>query len=186
MPFNQVIFYTVTDNENAQRIDNFLLKYLKKIPKSRIYRIIRKGEVRVNKKRIKAKYKLQPGDEIRIPPIRLEESKPKAIIPQNLLDQIHSAILFEDAHLMAINKPSGLSVHSGSNTEFGLIEIVRKLRKDHGYLELVHRLDKETSGVILIAKSRQVLQELHELLRNGHQIQKHYIALVYGEWTRGK
>jgi len=186
MPFSQVTFYTVTDNEKTQRIDNFLLKHLKKVPKSHIYRIIRKGEVRVNKKRIKAKYKLQQDDIIRIPPIKLEESKSKAIIPQNLLDQINSAILLEDAHLIAINKPSGLSVHSGSDTKFGLIEIVRKLRKDHNYLELVHRLDKETSGVILIAKNRQILQELHSLLRNNHQIQKHYIALVYGEWIKGK
>jgi 23S rRNA pseudouridine955/2504/2580 synthase len=183
---NQVNLYTISKNELNQRIDNFLLRVLKKVPKSKIYRIIRKGEVRVNKKRIKPEYKLQVGDEVRIPPIKIEESKESVEIPQKWIDVIKKSIIVEDDNLIAVNKPSGLGVHSGSHAPYGLIEIVRYLRTDNSYLELVHRLDLETSGVVLIAKSRAVLQELHQLLRDGHKIEKYYTTLVKGRWTKGK
>ncbi|MEA2029361.1 MAG: RluA family pseudouridine synthase [Campylobacterota bacterium] len=183
---NQVNLYTISKNELGQRIDNFLLRVLKKVPKSKIYRIIRKGEVRVNKKRIKPEYKLQIGDVVRIPPIKIEETKESVDIPPKWIDSVKKSIIVEDDNLIAINKPSGLGVHSGSHASYGLIEIIRHIRSDDNYLELVHRLDLETSGVVLIAKSRVVLQELHELLRDGHKIEKYYTTLVKGRWKRGK
>lgn len=183
---NQVNLYTISENELYQRIDNFLLRLLKKVPKSKIYRIIRKGEVRVNKKRIKPEYKLQIGDEVRIPPIKIEETNESINIPQQWMDVVQKSIIVEDENLIAINKPSSLGVHSGSHAPYGLIEILRHIRPDDNYLELVHRLDLETSGVVLIAKSRAVLQKLHHLLRDGHKIEKYYTALVKGKWQRGK
>ena len=183
---NQVNLYTISENEFNQRIDNFLLRVLKKVPKSKIYRVIRKGEVRVNKKRIKPEYKLQIGDEVRIPPIKIEASIESVDIPKKWIDLIHKSIIVEDDNIIAINKPSGLGVHSGSHAPYGLIEILRQIRSDSSYLELVHRLDLETSGVVLIAKSRAVLQELHQLLRDGHKIEKYYTTLIKGKWQRGK
>lgn len=186
MQATQVTFHTVTENEAEQRIDNFLLRYFKKVPKSLIYRIVRKGEVRVNKKRIKAEYKLQPGDTIRIPPVKLEERAPQAKAPDWLLKLVENAVLFEDEHLLVLNKPSGLAVHGGSHSELGLIEILRQRYTDETYLELVHRLDMETSGLLMIAKNRKTLQELHTLLRDAHKVEKHYTALVTGEWKGGR
>ncbi|MBN2825732.1 MAG: hypothetical protein JXQ76_10430, partial [Campylobacterales bacterium] len=183
---NQVNIYTISDNELNQRIDNFLLRVLKKVPKSKIYRIIRKGEVRVNKKRIKPEYKLQIGDEVRIPPIKIEASMESVDMPQKWIDVVQKSIIVEDENLIAINKPSGLGVHSGSHAPYGLIEIIRHIRPESSYLELVHRLDLETSGVVLIAKSRAALQELHELLRDGHKIEKYYTTLIKGRWQGGK
>ena len=182
----KVTLHTITENEAGQRIDNFLLRRLKGVPKSRIYRIIRKGEVRVNKKRIKSEYKLQLEDIVRIPPVQMEEKKPLPKAPDFLLKLVKNAIIFEDGHLIAVDKPCGLAVHGGSHGELGLIEILRQLRSDLPYLELVHRLDMETSGVLLIAKSRPMLQSLHELFRDAHRIEKHYTALVAGEWQGGK
>ncbi|UFH59665.1 RluA family pseudouridine synthase [Sulfurovum mangrovi] len=186
MQQTKVTFHTITEHDAGQRIDNFLLRHLKGIPKTRIYRIIRKGEVRVNKKRIKPEYKLQSNDLVRIPPVTMEEKKPLPKAPDHLLKQIKKSILFEDEALIAVNKPSGISVHGGSHSELGLIEILRQLRSDLEYLELVHRLDMETSGILLIAKSRNMLQHLHTLLREAHQIEKHYTTLVSGEWQAGK
>ena len=182
MQQTKVTLHTITPNETGQRIDNFLLRQLKGIPKTRIYRIIRKGEVRVNKKRIKAEYKLQEGDIVRIPPVTIEEKKALPKAPDYLLKIVQNAIIHEDDHLIALDKPSGLAVHGGSHGELGLIEILRQLRTDLPYLELVHRLDMETSGVLLIAKSRQMLQNLHKLFRDAHRIEKHYTALVVGKW----
>ncbi|MFT7823797.1 MAG: RluA family pseudouridine synthase [Sulfurimonas sp.] len=181
-----VSFHTITANETGQRIDNFLLRRLKGIPKTRIYRIIRKGEVRVNKKRIKPEYKLQQNDIVRIPPVQMEEKKPQKRAPDSLLKLVKKAIIFEDEHLIAINKPGGLAVHGGSHSELGLIEILRQLRSDREYLELAHRLDMETSGILLIAKSREILQNLHTLFRDAHKIEKHYTALVVGKWQGGE
>ncbi len=180
-----VTFYVVTSNEAGQRIDNFLVRHLKGVPKSLIYRIIRKGEVRIDKKRIKAEYKLQLEDQIRIPPIRLDTPKEQSLIPDTLSKQIENAFLFEDENLIVINKPAGIAVHSGTHGAFGVIEIVRELRQE-SYLELVHRLDKETSGVLLIAKNRTTLLHLHHLLKEGHAIKKTYIALVVGLWKQGE
>lgn len=180
--FNQVQFVTIDSDEAGQRIDNFLLARLKGVPKSMIYRIIRKGEVRVNKGRIKPEYKINAGDSIRIPPVRVSEKEEIAVSPK--LDKVSAladCILYEDDHLMLINKPSGTAVHGGSGLSFGVIEGLRALRPEARFLELVHRLDRDTSGVLLIAKKRSALRALHEQLRL-KQMQKDYLALVRGQW----
>lgn len=181
-----VEYYTVTANEAGQRIDNFLLKYFKKVPKSVIYRIVRKGEVRVDKKRVKPEYKLAEGEQIRIPPVRTELEQPRAAeASEQLLELIDQAILHEDTHLIVVNKPAGLPVHGGSGVSFGLIEAFRQLRPHLPFVELVHRLDKDTSGLVILAKSRPALTSLHSMLQKG-EIEKHYKALVYGRWQGGK
>lgn len=180
--FNQVQFVTIDGDEAGQRIDNFLLARLKGVPKSMIYRIIRKGEVRVNKGRIKPEYKINAGDSIRIPPVRVSEKEEIVVSPK--LDKVSAladCILYEDDHLMLINKPSGTAVHGGSGLSFGVIEGLRALRPEARFLELVHRLDRDTSGVLLIAKKRSALRALHEQLRL-KQMQKDYLALVRGQW----
>ncbi|EIC83637.1 23S rRNA pseudouridine(955/2504/2580) synthase RluC [Serratia sp. M24T3] len=172
----------ITDEEAGQRIDNFLRTFLKGVPKSMIYRILRKGEVRVNKKRIKPEYKLLAGDEIRVPPVRVAEREEGQVSAK--LDKVAAlehCILFEDDHLLILNKPSGTAVHGGSGLSFGVIEGLRALRPDARFLELVHRLDRDTSGVLLVAKKRSALRSLHEQLRM-KTMQKDYLALVRGEW----
>ncbi|GGF80953.1 23S rRNA pseudouridine(955/2504/2580) synthase RluC [Alteromonas lipolytica] len=169
----------------GQRVDNFLRTYLKGVPKSLIYRILRKGEVRVNKKRVKPEYKLAAGDIIRIPPVRVSETPE---LPSPKLERIASLeqhILFEDNHLIVFNKPSGLAVHGGSGLSFGLIEGLRALRPDAKFMELVHRLDRDTSGCILVAKKRSALRHMHEQLRNS-QMDKRYHALVAGQWPQNR
>lgn len=180
--FNQVQFVTIDGDEAGQRIDNFLLVRLKGVPKSMIYRIIRKGEVRVNKGRIKPEYKLAAGDSIRIPPVRVAEKEEHAVSPKlEKVSALAECILYEDEHVMLINKPSGTAVHGGSGLSFGVIEGLRALRPEARFLELVHRLDRDTSGVLLIAKKRSALRSLHEQLRL-KQMQKDYLALVRGQW----
>lgn len=176
-----VYFITVDEDQGGQRIDNFLRTALKGAPKSLIYRVLRKGEVRVNKKRTKPDYKLQPGDLIRIPPVRLPEKGDAPVVGQNLLDHLEQAVLYEDDALLVINKPSGLAVHGGSGINLGMIEAVRQLRPSARFLELVHRLDRDTSGCIMVAKKRSMLRYLHELLRE-RRVQKIYHALVQGRW----
>ncbi|HEK0471099.1 TPA: 23S rRNA pseudouridine(955/2504/2580) synthase RluC [Proteus mirabilis] len=180
--FNQVQFVTIDGDEAGQRIDNFLLARLKGVPKSMIYRIIRKGEVRVNKGRIKPEYKLAAGDSIRIPPVRVAEKEEHAVSPKlEKVSALAECILYEDEHVMLINKLSGTAVHGGSGLSFGVIEGLRALRPEARFLELVHRLDRDTSGVLLIAKKRSALRSLHEQLRL-KQMQKDYLALVRGQW----
>jgi 23S rRNA pseudouridine955/2504/2580 synthase len=174
---------TVTADHGGQRLDNYLLSRLKGLPKSRLYRIIRKGELRVNKKRVKPDYRLQEGDIIRIPPLRLAPPSEKKIPSQKLSDLIEKAIIFEDKNFLAINKPSGIAVHGGSGIQLGVIEALRALRPQQKYLELVHRLDRDTSGCLLVAKKSSILKELHELLRMG-AIKKIYLALVEGHWPK--
>lgn len=172
----------ISAEEAGQRIDNFLRTQLKGVPKSMIYRILRKGEVRVNKKRIKPEYKLQAGDEVRIPPVRVAEREEAAISPK--LERVASltdAILYEDEYILILNKPSGTAVHGGSGLSFGVIEGLRALRPEARFLELVHRLDRDTSGVLLVAKKRSALRSLHEQLRE-KGMQKDYLALVRGQW----
>lgn len=177
---NNPQFITVNEGQEDQRIDNYLIKLLKNVPKSHIYRILRKGEVRVNKGRIKATYRLQPGDVVRIPPIRLQISeKPK--IGARQLDWLQNAILYEDDNLLVINKPSGLAVHGGSGISLGVIECLRQARPQARFLELVHRLDRETSGCLLLAKKRSTLRYLHQLFREDG-VKKTYIALLKGQW----
>ncbi len=169
----------------GQRVDNFLLRYLKGIPKTRIYKMIRKGEVRINKGRIKPEYKLQVGDLLRIPPVRINESKDPPKVNKSFAAEVDQAILHEDKGLIVINKPSGLAVHGGSGIRLGLIEILRQIRPKEKILELVHRLDRDTSGCIMIARKRSVLTELHRQLREGH-VKKEYLFLVAGKWPRSK
>ena len=168
----------------GQRIDNFLLNRLKGAPRSLIYRIVRRGEVRVNKGRIRPEYRLKAGDTVRIPPVKLA---PRSTPPRpgtQVLRQLEAAILYEDDRLLILNKPSGLAVHGGSGLSYGVIEGLRALRPQAPYLELVHRLDRETSGCLLIAKKRSALRRLHELLRS-NRIDKRYLALLKGQWRGG-
>ena len=182
---NQVQFIEAEPDLAGQRIDNFLRTQLKGVPKSLIYRILRKGEVRVNKKRVKPEYKLQPGDVIRIPPVKVSE-KPEAPSPKlNKIASLEEHILFEDDHLIVFNKPSGLAVHGGSGLSFGLIEGLRALRPQAKFMELVHRLDRDTSGCILVAKKRSALRHMHEQLREG-KMDKRYQALVSGAWPENR
>ncbi|MEM6510160.1 MAG: 23S rRNA pseudouridine(955/2504/2580) synthase RluC [Pseudomonadota bacterium] len=177
----QVSFVTIGEDHLGQRIDNFLITHLKGVPKSAVYKILRKGEVRVNKKRIKPVYKLQLDDVVRIPPIKVAEKE--EFVPKKLdkVKQLEDAILFEDKYLMVINKPSGMAVHGGSGLSYGLIEALRVLRPEERSLELVHRLDRDTSGCLLISKRRSVLTDLHKQLRE-KTMEKNYWALVDGQW----
>ncbi|QPB42059.1 23S rRNA pseudouridine(955/2504/2580) synthase RluC [Rodentibacter haemolyticus] len=173
---------TISEDEAGQRIDNYLLAKLKGVPKSLIYRIVRKGEVRVNKGRIKPEYKLQAGDVVRIPPIRISEKNDTPVSKNlNKVAALENQILFEDDCLIVLNKPSGIAVHGGSGLNFGVIEALRALRPEARFLELVHRLDRDTSGILLIAKKRSALRHLHEQLRL-KTVQKDYLALVRGQW----
>ncbi|MFT6268188.1 MAG: 23S rRNA pseudouridine955/2504/2580 synthase [Alphaproteobacteria bacterium] len=178
--FDKVQFVTIEEDNHLQRIDNYLISKMKGVPKSKIYRILRKGEVRVNKKRAKPDYKLQTNDYLRIPPVKLDES-PSAQLNVSNLAYIKDAIIYEDDRLLVINKPSGMAVHGGSGLTYGLIEALRALRPNSPYLELVHRLDRDTSGCIVIAKKRSALRHLHEQLRD-KKMDKTYHALVDGHW----
>jgi 23S rRNA pseudouridine955/2504/2580 synthase len=181
----KVSFIEITEDHSDQRLDNFLCTHLKGVPKSRIYRIVRKGEVRVNKGRVDVHYRLMAGDIVRIPPIRTAERNEQAYVPQGLRDALQHSILFEDDGFLIINKPAGFAVHGGSGVSSGVIEGLRLLRPDARFLELVHRLDKDTSGCLVIAKKRSALRLFHELFRDNH-IHKTYIALLAGRWQRKK
>lgn len=178
-----VRYVEIDGRSEGQRLDNFLLKELKGAPKSLIYRILRKGEVRVNKKRAKPLQKLCIGDSIRIPPVRLDESATPGAPSAGLQKHLLGAIVYEDDQLLVINKPSGLAVHGGSGLSVGLIESLRCMEIGNGYLELVHRLDRETSGCLMLAKKRSTLVALHEMLRNG-RVKKIYRTLVEGRWPK--
>ena len=169
----------------GQRIDNFLRNQLKGAPKTLIYRILRKGEVRVNKGRIKPEYKLQAGDLVRVPPLRLAERDEPVPLAQNLLERLEASIIYEDKALIVLNKPAGIAVHGGSGLSYGVIEALRQLRPDAKELELVHRLDRDTSGLLMVAKKRSMLRHLHQALR-GDGVDKRYMALVRGRWESGR
>jgi len=176
----QAQYLTASAADEAQRLDNFLLKTLKGAPRSLIYRIIRSGEVRINKGRAQASYRLQLNDLIRIPPLRLS-TKTAPIIANSQLEQLKNAIIYEENGLLVINKPASIAVHGGSGISYGVIEGLRKLRPDLPELELVHRLDRETSGLLMLASKRSMLRYLQQQLQNG-QIKKTYTALVQGIW----
>lgn len=180
----KVKFRTVDQEEAGQRLDNFLLRELKGVPKTMIYRIVRKGEVRVNKGRVQAAYRLQAGDVIRIPPVRTRLEQEDIKVSDGLRTRLEASILYEDDQLFILNKPSGLAVHGGSEIQCGLIEALRVMYPQYKHLELVHRLDRDTSGCILIAKKRSILKLLHDYLRKG-EIRKTYHAIVVGEWPEG-
>ena len=176
---------TVTENHLDQRIDNFLHAQLKGVPKSRIYRLLRKGEVRVNKGRVKPEYRLQVGDQVRIPPLRMSDDRDNALPSQSLRKLLASAILYEDDALLVLNKPAGLAVHGGSGFDLGAIEALRAMYPQQSYLELVHRIDRGTSGCLLVAKKRSILRHLQQELREG-KTHKRYLALVQGSWNKNR
>ena len=180
MQNKQIQYIEIDDSSEDQRIDNFLFKLFKDVPKNHIFKIIRNGEVRVNKKRIKTLYKLKINDVVRIPPIDFIEKKEKT--PSTAFKP---EIIFEDEWLLVVNKPNGLAVHGGSGIDFGLIELMRHLNPEHRFLELVHRIDKNTSGIIVIAKKRSALKLMQELFRN-KKIKKNYLVAVKGNWDLQK
>jgi len=168
------------DSESVgQRIDNFLVRHLKGVPRSHLYRVLRRGEVRVNKGRVKADYRLQAGDLVRLPPLRMSVPTQPVRAPERSLARLAAAVLFEDERLLVIDKPAGLAVHGGSGLSYGLIENLRQLRPG-AELELVHRLDRDTSGCLLVSKRRSTLRDLHQLLRDG-DVEKRYLALILGD-----
>jgi len=173
-PALRAITVEVGEESEAQRIDNFLLRTLKGVPKSHVYRVLRSGEVRVNSGRVKPDYRLQAGDRVRIPPIRTA-AKPPAARPLPL------RVAFEDDFLLVIDKPSGVAVHGGSGVSFGVIESMRAARPQAKFLELAHRLDRDTSGLLVLAKKRSALVELHRMLREG-EVRKIYLAVVKGDY----
>ncbi len=186
-PFSKVSHVTVDPNEDGQRLDNWLIRVLKGVPKTRIYRILRKGEIRVNGKRAKPEQRVQGGDDIRLPPIRAAEpdaeSQFNSRVPTGIIEAIESTIVHQDDNMLVIGKPSGMAVHGGSGLSFGVIEALRASRPNET-LELAHRLDRDTSGLLLVARNRSALRILHELLRDG-QVEKRYLTLVKGSWDLG-
>jgi 23S rRNA pseudouridine955/2504/2580 synthase len=187
-PKSPVIMRTVTADEAGQRIDNFLMRHFKSVPRSRVYRLLRKGEVRVNRKRVDAEYRIQEGDEVRLPPVRIDAGdEPGRAGPgrpsSSLLELIERAVIYQDKHLLVIDKPAGVAVHGGSGMSFGVIEALRASRPRET-LELVHRLDRDTSGCLLVARDRATLTALHALIRNGG-VHKTYLGLVAGSWQLG-
>lgn len=179
---NSVSRVVIGDDAEGQRLDNFLIRHCKGVPKSHIYRILRSGEVRVNSGRVDATYRLVAGDTVRIPPIRLAER------PQNEIDEaakvrVDLPILYEDEAMLVIDKPEGIAVHGGSGVSFGVIEALRRQRPQAKFLELAHRLDRETSGVLLVGKKRSALTALHDMFReHGAGADKRYLVLVKGRW----
>ena len=182
---SSVKYCTISADDEGQRIDNYLFNKLKGVPKTRINRILRKGEVRVNKKRVAPSYKLQEKDEVRLPPLFLEEQASKAPPSQSTQHLLAGRILFEDDNFLIINKPSGMSVHAGSTVRVGVVEALRHLYPKLVNLELAHRLDSETSGCLILAKRKKILREVHNLLREG-QVVKIYWALTMGKWKRSE
>lgn len=188
MSESSVSLITISEEEEGQRLDNFLLKWAKGVPKSHIYRIIRSGEVRVNKKRALVTTRIAQGDVLRIPPMRI--ALPEVIShnvkiefsANKISDQME--VLFEDPYLLIVNKPSGLAVHGGSGVSLGLIEAFRVARPQLKFLELIHRLDRDTSGVLLLAKKRSALTHLHEQMRMG-QVDKRYMLVAHGQFQGG-
>ena len=179
---NSVAHVVISDEEQGQRLDNFLIRRCKGVPKSHIYRILRSGEVRVNSKRVDATYRLCAGDSLRIPPIRI------AVRPQNEIDEVAKQrvdlpIIFEDDAMLVVDKPEGIAVHGGSGVSFGVIEALRRQRPQAKFLELAHRLDRETSGILLVGKKRLALTALHDMFReHGAGADKRYLVLVKGRW----
>ncbi|MCB1876377.1 MAG: 23S rRNA pseudouridine(955/2504/2580) synthase RluC [Chromatiales bacterium] len=171
-------------DQEGQRIDNFLRTNLKGVPKTHIYRILRTGQVRVNGGRIRPEYRLKAGDRVRIPPVRVAEAGQTPAPSPALLERLRGRVIHEDSSLLILNKPAGLAVHGGSGLDFGAIEALRALRTDEPFLELAHRLDRDTSGCLIIAKKRSALRGIQTLLREGHGVDKRYLALVVGRWPR--
>jgi 23S rRNA pseudouridine955/2504/2580 synthase len=187
VPKSALEMRTITADEAGQRVDNFLMRHFKTVPRSRVYRLLRKGEVRVNRKRVEAEYRLAAGDEVRLPPVRIEgdgEGRAGPVRPStSLLELIEGAVIFQDKHVLVLDKPAGVAVHGGSGMSYGVIEALRASRPREN-LELVHRLDRDTSGCLLVARDRATLTALHALIRDGG-MHKTYLALVSGSWQLG-
>tara|TARA_R110000868_G_scaffold215663_1_gene465768 strand:- start:1650 stop:2579 length:930 start_codon:yes stop_codon:yes gene_type:complete len=177
MPF----IFKVDFNSQGQRLDNYLVKNLKTVPKSLIYRLIRKGAVKVNRKNIKQDYKLRVNDEIYVPYLEQTSQNPYRISPHHI-DMLKKSIIFENRDVLIINKPAGISVHSGTNNDYGVIDILKQIYGPSQYLELAHRLDRETSGCLVLAKNRLVLNDIHNSMQ-ANQFEKEYMALVKGTWS---
>jgi 23S rRNA pseudouridine955/2504/2580 synthase len=183
-----VQYVEAAEGDAGQRLDNFLVRTLKGVPRTHVYRLLRKGEVRVNSKRAKPDQRLAAGDRIRLPPVRRSvEETPGAVRPPSpsLARLVTDAIVYEDADLLVLNKPAGIAVHGGSGMMHGVIEVLRAVRPDATELDLVHRLDRDTSGCLVVAKRRAALRDLHAQLREG-QAEKRYLALVCGKWNLGQ
>ncbi|MDA8782579.1 23S rRNA pseudouridine(955/2504/2580) synthase RluC [Porticoccaceae bacterium] len=183
--FSKVSYLEIGPEQAGQRLDNFLIRHLKGVPKSRIYNLLRKGEVRINKGRVKPDTRIKEGDMVRIAPIRTAERGSPQLPGLQLKRYLAENILFEDDGLLIINKPSGLAVHGGSGISLGAIEALRAERPNARFMELVHRLDRETSGCLMLAKKRSVLLALQQAMQR-NQVEKHYMALVKGQWPKGK
>ncbi len=181
----KVRFVEIFEEDSGQRLDNFLITKLKGVPKTRIYRIIRKGEVRVNKGRIDNKYRLKAGDVVRIPPVRVAERNKDIDLQPTLKSSLENDIIYEDDLMLVLNKPSGFAVHGGSGISSGVIEALRAIRPEARFLELAHRIDKATSGCLLVAKKRSTLKALHDIFRD-NAVKKTYLALLVGQWERKK
>ena len=183
---NSVTQAVVSDDEHGQRLDNFLLKICKGVPKSHVYRIVRSGEIRVNSKRVDVSYRLQTGDVLRIPPIRIAQRKEEIVAGAEF--NVELPIVYEDDALLVVDKPAGIAVHGGSGVSFGVIEALRRQRPQSRFLELAHRLDRETSGILLVGKKRSALTALHDMFREGaiggggRSTEKRYLVLVKGRW----
>ena len=173
------------EEDAGQRLDNFLFRTLKGVPKSHVYRLLRTGQVRVNKKRAKPEYRLEAGDELRLPPVRQEEKAQPGLPPHWQQEAMRAGILYEDERLLVVNKPAGMAVHGGSGVSFGVIETLRVLRPEYPGLELAHRLDRETSGCLIVAKRRSAVRALHAAFREGG-VEKRYLALLAHAWKGGK
>jgi 23S rRNA pseudouridine955/2504/2580 synthase len=185
-PVSAAVQWIAVDAEHAgQRIDNFLITRLKGVPKSHVYRILRTGEVRRNGGRVKAQERLEAGDVVRLPPVRVAERDTTELPLKLLRSRIEPRILYEDDDLLVLNKPSGMAVHGGSGLSYGVIEALRELRPHSRALELVHRLDRDTSGCLLIAKKRSALKALHEQFRDD-DVNKRYVALLAGQWAQSR
>ncbi len=180
----KVRLLTAGEEDAGQRLDNFLFRTLKGVPKSHVYRLLRTGQVRVNKKRAKPDYRLEAGDELRLPPVRQAEKTAPGLPPHWQQEALQQAILFEDERIVVVNKPAGMAVHGGSGVSFGVIETLRVLRPESPGLELAHRLDRETSGCLIVAKRRSAVRTLHAAFREG-RVEKHYLALLTGSWQGG-
>jgi 23S rRNA pseudouridine955/2504/2580 synthase len=179
-PPGKVRMALIDQHSQGQRIDNYLLTQLKGVPRSHIYRLLRSGQVRVNKGRIKPPYRLQLGDEVRIPPVRVSE-RPDSSVPTAVLKLLAAATLFENEDLLVIDKPAGIPVHAGSGIHYGVAEAFKQMYPGQ-FIELVHRLDRDTSGCLLLAKNRGSLGQLHTMMREASGIEKQYLALVAGHW----
>jgi 23S rRNA pseudouridine955/2504/2580 synthase len=179
---NSVTHLTISEEEQGQRLDNYLIRHCKGVPKSHLYRILRSGEVRVNSKRVDATYRLCAGDLLRIPPIRIAE-RPQNEVDEAAKQRVDLPVIYEDDALLVIDKPEGIAVHGGSGVSFGVIEALRRQRPQAKFLELAHRLDRETSGILLVGKKRLALTALHDMFReHGAGADKRYLVLVKGRW----